>query len=86
MTIIRDGNTLKVENSNTYQLYNKTLDYDGFTTYEEYDGIDKNKQRCKIIFQKNDNADWSTKYMIYIYYENQNTGLVYLSNEPKKIQ
>ncbi|MBQ9638910.1 MAG: hypothetical protein IJV22_05070 [Bacteroidales bacterium] len=69
---------------NYYDVYNKKEKHDGFTTIIIWDFVDKYKQRGTMMYQFNQNADWSTRHMFYIFYENKPQGMVYLSNDPKE--
>lgn len=85
MTITQKETVLLVGESLSYELYNQKEWAEGFKIYSRYDAIDKYQQRCTILFQTNNSADWSTKYMIVITYENREESMVYLSREPEKI-
>lgn len=68
---------------NVYTVYNKVEEHNGFTTRVTYDFIDKYKQRGKLIYLHNRDADWATKHVFYIQYEGIKMGKFYCSNEPK---
>lgn len=78
------GNRFYWGDDNYYDVYNKKEEHKGFTTIIIYDFIDKNQQRGQLFYQFNQNADWATRHMFYIFYENDSAGMVYLSNDPKK--
>lgn len=78
------GNRFYWGEDNYYDVYNREEIHEGFMTIVTYDFIDKHKQRGRLIYQFNQNADWATRHMFYIFYENDSTGMVYLSNDPKK--
>ncbi|MFR9542216.1 MAG: hypothetical protein SNJ29_13860 [Rikenellaceae bacterium] len=73
MTITKKSNVLKVESSFSYNLYNHKKWADGFKLYDKYDAIDEYQQRCTILFQTNNAADWSMKHLIIISYETHMT-------------
>ena len=81
MKAILKGSQLSI-NNNIYNLSNKTIEHDGFQTFEKYDAVDKYNQRCTIIFLTDDSAEWYCKYAICIKYIGQDKAMMFLSNEP----
>ena len=78
------GNRFYWGESNYFDVYNKDVNHDGFSSYTSWDFIDKFKQRGQMIYQNNRNADWGTRNMFYIFYEGRPTGMLYLSRDPQQ--
>lgn len=82
ITIYLDGNKL-ILGDKRYSLYNKRMSYDGFVTTTHYDAIDNANQRCKVKFMVDSSADWATKNVIMIWYDEiSDTAKMYFSREP----
>lgn len=69
ITITVEGSTLKLGNSKTYSLFNKTASDKGFVHIVHYDAVDNQNQRCKIKIIQDSSADWVTRNAIVIWYD-----------------
>ena len=76
------GNRFYFGESNYYDVSNRYEKHDGFSTVVIWNFVDKYNQKGLFIYQHNQDADWSTRHALYIFYENNDRGKMYLSNDP----
>lgn len=83
--ITLDGNTLRLGNQKTYSLFNRQVSNNGFVQTVHYDAIDGQNQRCKIKFITDSSADWATRNIIMIWYnELSSKAKWYFSRDPQE--
>ena len=82
--ITLDGNTLRLGNQKTYSLFNRQVSNNGFVQTVHYDAIDGQNQRYKIKFITDSSADWATRNIIMIWYnEITSKAKWYFSRDPQ---